>query len=76
MGIIYLYVPNNHSDGVAFFETIIAFVQSWESNDFLIFEDFNFVMHVDEKRGVNGVGGAFEKLINFIDSLYLHNMPL
>lgn len=34
--IICIYTPNNHSDAVAFFDVIIAFVQRWECSDFLI----------------------------------------
>lgn len=63
------------SERVVSFETITAFLQNWESNDFIIFEDFNSVMYEDERWGVNGFGSALEGLLNFVHSLDLHDMP-
>lgn len=75
-GLICIYAPNEYSDTVMFFDTIIAFVQSWECTDFIIFDDFNSILHRDERwKGVNVIGSASKELFNLENVLDLYDLP-
>lgn len=61
---------------MAFSDNIISFVLNWKSRDFIIFGDFNSVIHGEEQWGVNGFGSTSEELLNLVNALELHDLPL
>lgn len=44
-GLLCIHAPNGLMDRLAFFESLISFVNSWGCTGFVIFEDFNSVLH-------------------------------
>lgn len=59
-----------------FFNFFLSFINLWGCKDYVIFGDFNVVLHNDKRLGrVNGFGSASEELCNFVDALDLHDLP-
>lgn len=44
-GYLCIYAPNNLNDRVTFFSNVISFILNWECCDYLIYRDFNSVLH-------------------------------
>lgn len=44
--------------------------------NFIIFGDFNGILNSSECWGSNGLGSALDKLINFVETLELQDLPL
>lgn len=53
----------------------MSFVQSLECRDFIIFDNFNSALHVEKHWEINGFGSVTDELVNFVDSLNLHDVP-
>lgn len=75
-GLICIYAPNNLAYKVFFFDNIISFVQNWDCRDFVIFGDFNCALHGEEYWGVNSFRSVSKELINLVEALHLHDLPL
>lgn len=74
--IICIYAPNELAERVAFFDSLIAFINSWGCEDYVIFGDFNSVMLGNERWDCNGYGSASEELCFLVESLELYDIPL
>lgn len=71
-----LDAPNELSERIIFFDSIISFVLNWECRDFIIFGYFNSTMHGEEWWGVNGFGNVSDEFWYLVDAFDLHDLPL
>lgn len=74
-GLVCVYAPMDKSERSGFSDTLVQFIGQWECQNFVIFGDFNSVLNSEERWGVHGFGVAFKKLVSFVDSLGLYNLP-
>lgn len=76
MGLISIYAPTDPSERASFFFSLVNFISNWDCSDFVVFGDFNSVLHGEDRWGNNGCGHASEELVEFSKSLGLQDMPL
>lgn len=75
-GLICVYGPTDSRDRATFFQFVVQFISLWGCNNFSTFGDFNVVLYLEERLGINRYGAALEEFISFVDSVELQDLPL